>query len=374
MADDAPDRGGSADAWWDRVARRVGRSEGDPARSAFVLAGGGSRGAVQVGMLKELVERGVRADRVYGASVGAVNAAAYCGDPTPAGVAHLERVWRSLSGDLVFPRRRGHGPWTYFQQRSAVHPNTGLRRIVEDGLRFERLEDAEVPLEVVATSLDDGRERWLCQGPAVEAILASAAIPAMFPPVTVGGELLIDGGVVDNVPIGRAIEGGARTVYVLLASPLHFRPRPARRPAEAVLTAFFVAVHARFARELAALPPGVEVVVFSGCSDPAADYRDFSATSELIEAGRTEVARVLDGGSTDRRPPAPGPATTRAHQPAGRTHQPADRTHQPADRTRPPPGLGPGAASHGASSPVAPSSERARADRLSRPAGGMGAR
>jgi NTE family protein len=284
-------------ARWDRFARRAraSRDEG-PSRTAFVLAGGGSRGAVQVGMLTELVERGIRAERVYGASVGAVNGAAYSGDPTPEGMERLRRIWMSLSGDTIFPRGRVHGPWTFFQQRPAVHANSGLRHILEEGLRFERLEDSVVPIEVVATSLHDGRERWLTHGPAVEAVLASAAIPAMFPPVRIGDELLIDGGVVDNVPISRAIDAGATRVYVLLCGPLHYRPRPARRPVEAVLTGFFVAVHARFARELAMVPAGVEVTVFSGGGDPAADYRDFSGTAELIAAGRSEVAAVLDAG------------------------------------------------------------------------------
>jgi NTE family protein len=311
---------GTADRapWWDRFARRrqlqhgAGKRSGDQADqdgepdgqtpprrpvTAFVLAGGGSRGAVQVGMLAELVDRGIDADRVYGASVGAVNGAAYAGDPTPDGMERLQRIWRSLSGDTIFPRRRGHGPWTFFQQRPAVHANTGLRRILEEGLRFDNLEDAAVPIEVVATSLHDGRERWLTQGPAIEAVLASAAIPAMFPPVQIGDELLIDGGVVDNVPISRAIDAGATRVYVLLCGPLHYRPRPAKRPVEAVLTGFFVAVHARFARELTMVPSDVEVIVFSGGGDPSADYRDFSGTSELIAAGRAEVAAVLDGGS-----------------------------------------------------------------------------
>lgn len=339
-----PGPGSDAHRWRGRLARRLGLRAAEPSHTAFVLAGGGSRGAVQVGMLAELVERGVRADRVYGASVGAVNAAAYCGDPTPGGIVELEQVWRSLSGDIVFPRRRSEGPWTYFLQRPAVHSNTGLRRIVESGLRFDRLEHATVPLEVVATSLVDGRERWLTEGSAVEAVLASAAIPAMFPPVTIGGELLIDGGVVDNVPISRAIEEGAGTIYVLLCGPLHYRPRPARRPVEAVLTAFFVAVHARFARELASLPPGVQVVVFSGGGDPAADYRDFSATGELIDAGRAEVARVLDGLVLGQAPgpPPPGPP----HAAALRRAEPLPA---PADATR----------------------RRPRPDRLSRPAGGM---
>lgn len=305
-------------AWWDRFARR--RAEpprAGPSKTAFVLAGGGSRGAVQVGMLTELVERGIRADRVYGASVGAVNAAAYAGDPTRSGMEHLQRVWRSLTGDTIFPRGRAHGPWTFFQQRAAVHANSGLRRILEDGLSYERLEDAAIPIEVVATSLHDGRERWLTEGPAIDAVLASAAIPAMFPPVQIGDELLIDGGVVDNVPISRAIDAGATRVYVLLCGPLHYRPRPARRPVEAVLTGFFVAVHARFARELAMVPPSVEVVVFSGGGDPSADYRDFSATADLIAAGRAEVAAVLDADDRAAASGRPGPESETRPTPTG---------------------------------------------------------
>lgn len=282
------------DRWWSRLARFGKADRDDPGRTAFVLAGGGSRGAVQVGMLAELVRRGIRAARVYGASVGAINGAAYCGDPTPEGMQRVEEVWRSLSGEVVFPRSRVQGPWTFFRQRPSVHSNAGLRKLIEGGVRYERLEQAEIPIEIVATSLTDGRERWLTSGPLVESVLASAAIPAIFPPVTIDDDVLIDGGVVNNVPIQRAIEAGATRIFVLLCGPLRYRPRMPKRPVEAVVSSFFVAVHARFGRELAALPPGVEVVVFSGGGDPAADYRDFSAVGELIEAGRQEVAAVLD--------------------------------------------------------------------------------
>ncbi len=262
--------------------------------TAFVLAGGGSRGAAQVGMLCALVERGIRADRVYGASVGAVNGAAYCGDPTPEGMERLVKIWRDLKGEDVFPTGRVHGPWRYFQQRPAVHPNSGLRRIIEQGALFERLEEAVVPFEVVATSLEDGRECWLTHGSTVDALLASAAIPAILPPVRVGDDLMIDGGVVNNVPISRAIAAGASRIYVLLCGPLHYRPAMPKRPVEAVLAGFYIAVHARFARELASLPEGVEVIVFSGGGDPVNAYRDFSATEQLIDEGRREVADVLD--------------------------------------------------------------------------------
>ena len=271
-----------------------GGQDGTPQRTAFVLAGGGSRGAVQVGMLLELVERGIRADRVFGASVGAINGAAYAGNPTLEGVEHMADVWRAVKGGDIFPKGPLDGPWAYFQKRPSVHANTGLRKIIEAGVSYANLEDAEIPVEVVTTSLTDGRERWITRGPAVEAILASSAIPTMFPPVTIDGDVLVDGGVVNNVPISRALTAGCDRIYVLLCGPLHYHPKAPARPVEALLTAFFVAINARVVRELAALPHGVEVIVFSGGGEPSGQYRDFSATPALIEEGRTEVADVLD--------------------------------------------------------------------------------
>jgi NTE family protein len=276
-------------------------------RTAFVLAGGGTRGAVQVGMLEELITRGIQADRVYGASVGAINGASYAGNPTLEGIEQMAEIWRGLKGTDIFPRSALDGPWAFFQKRPAVHSNSGLRAIIEAGIEFEKLEEATIPIEVVATSLTDGRERWLAHGPAVDAILASSAIPSIFPPVTIDGDVLIDGGVVNNVPISRALAAGCTRIYVLLCGPLHYHPRQPRRPAETALTALFVAIHARFVRELANLPPGVEVVVFSGGGEPSAQYRDFSGTAAMIEEGRAEVATVLDRyvGTSHELEPAP---------------------------------------------------------------------
>jgi len=220
--------------------KRSGGTAGTPQRTGFVLAGGGSRGAVQVGMLQELVARGIRADRVFGASVGAINGAAYAGNPTAEGIDHMADVWRGVRGGDIFPKGPLDGPWAFFQKRASVHANTGLRRIIRDGVRFENLEDAQIPVEVVTTSLTDGRERWITRGPAVEAILASSAIPTMFPPVTIDGDVLVDGGVVNNVPISRALTAGCDRIYVLLCGPLHYHPKTPARPVEALLTAFFV--------------------------------------------------------------------------------------------------------------------------------------
>jgi NTE family protein len=274
--------------------RRRGRTLGRRVRTAFVFAGGGSRGAAQIGMLQALIARGITADVVFGASVGAINAAGYCGEPTPAGVDRLAERWRAITREDVFPQGRFPTSLRFLQQRESVHPNDGVRRIIETGVLFERLEHSPVPLEVVATSLTDGRTQWFSEGPATERILASAALPALLPPVEIDGEAFIDGGVVDNVPIGRAISRGAERIFVLLCGPLHFTPHHYRRPVEAVLTAFFIAVHAKFARELGELPPGVEVIVFTVDSEPVSRYHDFSATDALIAAGRANANTVLD--------------------------------------------------------------------------------
>lgn len=321
--------GAAARRAWEKAQREAAaQQEADAAPrpvTALVLGGGGTRGAIQVGMLQVLAEHGFVPDRVYGASVGAVNGAGFAGDPTVEGVERITEVWRGIKSGDVYPQRLVHGPWQFLQQRPSVHPNTGLRRIVEAGLTFERIEDARVPFAAVATSLVDGSERWLTSGPAVEAILASAAIPAIFPPVELEGDRLVDGGIVDNVPISRAIEDGASRVVVLLCGPLEYQPPPARRPVEVMLNALFIAVHARLARELATVPPGVDVVVCSAGGTASRDYMDFSDTDELIAEGRAAALGILGRlglggpgpgeqvatGSAARATagPGPGPAT-----------------------------------------------------------------
>jgi len=261
--------------------------------TALVLAGGGVRGAVQIGMLQVLTEYGFVPDLVYGSSVGALNGVAFAGDPTRSGVERMTEIWKGLTRDSVYPQGRLHGPWLYLQQRDSVYANTGLRTVIEQGIEFERLEDAVIPVEVVATSLADGRERWFTYGSAVEAVLASAAIPALFPPMAIDGDRFIDGGVVNNVPLRRAVDAGATRIVVLLCSPPMLTPATPRRPVEAMLNALFISIHARFARDMAQLPPGVEVIICSGAEGGTRDFDDFSTTEALIAQGRQEATEVV---------------------------------------------------------------------------------
>jgi NTE family protein len=244
-------------------------------------------------MLQVLTEHGFRPDRIYGSSVGAVNGVVFAADPTRRGVERMTEIWRGLTRDDIYPQGRLHGPWLYLQQRDSVYPNSGLRKVIEDGIDFERLEDALIPVEVVATSLTDGQERWFTYGSAMDAVLASTAVPAIFPPVEIDGERFIDGGVVNNVPIRRAIESGATRIVVLLCGTPVYSPSSPRRPVEAMLTALLISIHSRFARDMAQLPPGVEVIVCSGEQGGVRDFDDFSTTESLIAQGRAEASEIV---------------------------------------------------------------------------------
>ncbi len=262
--------------------------------TAFVLGGGGNRGAVQVGMLRALVERAVVPELVVGTSIGAINAAAFAGSPTIEGVYLAADVWRRIAVEEVFPRSRFHGSWRFLERREAVYPIDGLRRVVEGFLRFEFLEDSPLPLVVVASRLDDGTEEWLLRGPALESILASAALPGLYPAVEIGGTHYFDGGVLDNVALSVARAAGAKRVFVMLCGPIGQSVPEFNRPYEAMLAAFGLALRGRLRRDLALVGPDVDVVVFEEPAVAGIEPDDFSRTHELIEAGYRSARDVLD--------------------------------------------------------------------------------
>jgi NTE family protein len=184
-------------------------------RTAFVFAGGSSLGAIQVGMLKALVAAGWTADLVVGSSVGAINAAYFASDPTRAGVERLEAVWRSVRRTDIFPVTRMRGLFALLAKRGYLVHADGLAALLEANLPVRRLEQTRLPCHIVATDLLEGSEVVLSSGAATEALLASAAIPGVFPPVRIGGRYLVDGGVASHTPISAAIELGATRLVIL---------------------------------------------------------------------------------------------------------------------------------------------------------------
>jgi NTE family protein len=155
-------------------------------------------------------------DLLVGTSAGALNAAFVASRPqTPATARELGRVWRGLQREDIFPLRMSALVSGACGRRDHVVSDCGLRQLVSRHIEFEDLADAAIPLHLVAFDLTEGRELLLSGGPATDAVVASASIPGVFPPVTMAERRLIDGGVANNTPISHAIALGAERVYVL---------------------------------------------------------------------------------------------------------------------------------------------------------------
>ncbi|MEI5525257.1 patatin-like phospholipase family protein [Streptomyces brasiliscabiei] len=182
---------------------------------AFVLQGGASLAAVQVGMLRALTEAGIRPDLVIGSSAGALNAVAFAQDPTAEGLDQLHQLWtRARRGD-VFPLRLLSLVTGLTGLRDSLAEPDRLRALIERGLQVHNLRDTRIPAHVVATDAQFGTPVVLSAGPAVDALLASASIPGILPPVARNGQLLVDGSLSADIPIRQAEALGATTSYVL---------------------------------------------------------------------------------------------------------------------------------------------------------------
>jgi NTE family protein len=269
---------------------------------AFVLGGGGLLGAGEVGMLAALLDAGVRPDVVVGTSVGAINGAAVAADPTPDAVGRLRELWLGLSSSDLYAggalRRVGH----FARTRTHVHPNEPLRALLVEHLGEPLIEDLPVRFQCVAASIERAAEHWFTTGPLVDAVLASSAVPGVLPPVRVGEETYLDGGLVNSIPVERALSLGAATVYVLQVGRIDRPLKVPTRPWEVAAVAFEIARRHRFARDMAELPTDVRVHVLpTGAEEAprygdlsALRYRDFRAVQRRIDEAYRATTAFLD--------------------------------------------------------------------------------
>ncbi len=263
-------------------------------RTAFVLSGGGNLGAIQVGMLRALAERDIVPDIVLGCSVGALNGASYSAQPDLVGIRRMESHWRAIGTPNLMPSTRIPGALQLVRKGESMHRSDGLRKTIVDFLGSrDRFDQLALPFQCVATEVAGAVERWFSEGPLIEPILASAALPAVYPMVTIDGRRYLDGGVVNNVPVARAVELGAKRIYVLHVG-LHGRPQAeVRRPIDSALIAYWIARNSRLARDLAALPKAVEAVVLPPGDRPELRYDDFTQTEELMQQGYVGASTYL---------------------------------------------------------------------------------
>jgi NTE family protein len=279
-----------------RARRAIGRGRPRTPRTAFVLAGGASLGAMQVGMLHALYEQGIAPDLLVGTSAGALNAAFVASrPPTVAAAEELARIWRGVHRDDIFPIHPRTLIAGLTNHGDHLVPDRGLRRLVGRHLQIERLEQAGIPLHIVAFDLLTGEQVCLSEGPAMEAVLAAAAIPGVLPPVRLGDRLLVDGGVVNNTPISHAVELGAERIYVLPTDDPVARALPAahRGALDAAVHAFTLLVGARLEADLARYATAAELIVLPAANPERVQPTDFDHSSRLIAAALAATRTAL---------------------------------------------------------------------------------
>jgi NTE family protein len=274
------------------VGRKQGMSSSKP--TAFVLSGGASLGAIQAGMLRALSEHQVHPDLIVGSSVGSVNGAYIASRPqTPATAIELAAVWAKLSRGEVFPLNPIIGLLGFLGRRDHLVPDASLRTLIRDYIGFDRLEQAPIPLHVIGTDAISGRELRLSSGDAVEAVMASVALPGVFPPVSWQGRELIDGGVANNAPISHAVGLGAERVYVLPTWSACDLVEPPHGALGMLLHSMSLLLMRRLLVEIELLKDRCELVVLPPPCPLRVSPMDFGHAEDLVRLGYTGAVRHL---------------------------------------------------------------------------------
>jgi NTE family protein len=239
-------------------------------------------------MLRALAEAGVRPDLVVGTSIGAVNGAFVAADPDR-GADRLAELWRGESLASVFSENVLGRAVRLARSGTHLHAIEPLHKLLGDKLPARDFTDLTLPFQCVAASIENATARWFSSGPLIPAVMASCAVPGLLPPVDIDGAHYFDGGLVDSIPVGRAIALGASTVYVLqvgrIESPL---PVP-KRPWEVGLVAFEIARRHRFHEEISTLSPDVQVHVL-----PTGGEQLRPGLRQFRYRGRNQVSSSID--------------------------------------------------------------------------------
>jgi NTE family protein len=264
-----------------------------PRPLAFVLPGGGALGAYQVGALRALAEHDVVPDLLVGVSAGAVNAVLASWHPGREGTVYIERVWRTIRRRDLLRVHPGRMALAFTGQRSSFLDNRHPTQWVRQNLGERQLQDSPIRVAIIATDVITGRALALCTGDATSAIMASCAFPAVYPPVEREGRLLIDGGVVADVPLDLTLELGAASALVLSVPPLA-SGIPRMRAIDLLFRASTFGVEAHGRTILARPPAGLEVLEIEA---PPSIVTTFAvgAAPGVIDESYANASRWLEG-------------------------------------------------------------------------------
>lgn len=271
-------------------------ANGIQSKTAFIFAGGGSFGAIQVGMLHALAAHGINADMVFGSSVGALNSAYYAGNPTLEGIRQLEAIWQSLRRRDVFQVtwRTALG---FLRRRDFLATSDGLRQLVDRHLPYRNLEEAKIPVHIIATDILSAETVVLSKGPAADAIIASAALPPAFPPVHLKDLYLADGAITSNTPVKIAVARGAQRLIILPTGYACALQEPPRGAVATALHALTLLIARQLIEEVEGLDPAIEYFIAPPLCPLKGSPYDFSQTTELITRARDSTAAwLVEGG------------------------------------------------------------------------------
>lgn len=268
-------------------------------KTAFVLAGGGSLGAVQVGMLKALTISGIHPDFIVGASVGAINGAYFAARPDEKGLRDLSSIWGGMTSKEIFPFSLLRGLLRLLMRRDHLLEPDGLRRLIERNLPYRLLEEATIPCHIVATDIIGGQEVVFSNGSASTALLASTAIPAIFPPIAHGNSFLVDGGIANNTPISTAIDLGATKVIVLPTGFACALKTPPRGAVPIALQAMNLITARQLATDLERLAHMAKLVAIPPLCPMAISPYDLSHSAELIDQAKSSTLTWIETGGLE---------------------------------------------------------------------------
>ena len=265
-----------------------------PRPVGYVLGGGGSLGAVQVGMLQALAERDVPPDVVAGTSVGSLNGTVLALDPRGA-ANRLSHLWPRMTRERVFPGGLLAQARTLQHHHTHLFPSAGLAAVIADFIGTEAtFADLALPFAAVTTDIATARPHVLRDGLLLPALLASSAIPGIFPPVELGPLRLYDGGLVANVPMRQAVAMGARSLVVLDCNFPGNIPEVSGSIAEVLFYTVMVTMRAQAALEAPLVASEMPVVYLHGPEPLRISPLDFRHTGTLIETAYESARAFLD--------------------------------------------------------------------------------
>jgi len=269
------------------------------ARRTWVLGGGGARGAAQVGVLQALFEAGVeRPAAIVGTSVGALNGASIAAYPSLAGTMMLREVWMSPPALSVFQAHPlGLLVSGIRRNRLSAFPQRNVRRLIDSAQALTGIttfEQLRVPLSVVATDLNAGKPAIFRSGDLTPALLASTAIPGVFPMVRVGERDHLDGGIVENTPLNIAVDDGARDILAVgLMAGSEYEQAPAGF-GELIARTLQLSLHHQMLSDYERLRQRARIVILCPITAPTTTWvMKRRHVQEVMEAARSAMASLL---------------------------------------------------------------------------------